>query len=412
MRLVLLFITRYLFSKKRTNFINIITGISFFGVMIGTAALVVVLSVYNGLEDLTKTMYSRFNPDIRIVPEQGKWLDGKTLQLDAAVFSEVKASSLVLEENAMLRYDQQEFIGLVKGVDDHFAQVTGIDSFLIRGQYRLWDAFGLPYAIPGSGVAYTLSISLQDFRNALEVYVPKRGKIDLMRPDAAFNKRVILPAGFFDVQPDINSRYTLVPLAFMQEMLGLDSNKASAVELRLLPGTNPVAFGKKLQSHLGDKYRVMDRDQQEDAIFRIFQTEKWWTYFFLLLIVLVAAMNLVGALSMLVIEKQRDIALLFSLGASRARIRMIFLGLGLLITFLGASLGIGLGSGISWLQETYALLEFEGSENFLVSAYPVKLRLGDLFVTLGGVMLIGLMCSIYPAIKASAVFERLRFSKE
>jgi len=412
MRLVLLFITRYLFSKKRTNFINIITGISFFGVMIGTAALVVVLSVYNGLEDLTKTMYSRFNPDIRIVPERGKWLDGKTLQLEVSRFSEVKRSSLVLEENAMLRYDQQEFIGTVKGVDANFAKVTGIDSFLIRGNYQLWDDFGLPYAIPGSGVAYTLSISLQDFRNALEIYVPKTGKIDLMRPDAAFNKRVILPAGFFDVQPDINSRYTLVPLAFMQELLGLDSTKASAVELRLQSGTAVKAFRKTLQAHLGNTFRVMDRDQQEDAIFRIFQTEKWWTYLFLLLIVLVAAMNLVGALSMLVIEKQRDIALLFSLGANRGHIRLIFLGLGLFITCLGAGLGIGLGAAISWLQETYALLEFEGSENFLVSAYPVKLRLNDLLVTLGGVLFIGLLCSIYPAMRAAAVFERLRFSKE
>jgi len=411
-RLILLFIFRYLFSRKRTNFINIITGISFFGVMVGTAALVVVLSVYNGLEDLTKTMYSRFNPDIRISPVQGKWLSAAELEVALADFKEIAASSRVLEENAMIRYDQQEFIGTLKGVDSNFAAVTGIDSFIIRGSYRLWDGFGLPYAIPGSGVAYTLSISLNDFRNALEVYMPKSGKIDLMRPDAAFNKRVILPAGFFDVQPEINSRYTLVPLAFMQELLGRDSNQVSALELKLVAGSSPTQTRAALQQQLGSAFLVQDRDQQEDAIFRIFQTEKWWTYFFLLLIVVVAAMNLVGALSMLVLEKQRDIALLFSLGASRTRIGIIFLGLGLFITLLGAGLGIGLGAGLSWAQETYALLEFEGSENFLVSAYPVRLRLGDLLATFGGVMFIGGLCSVYPALRASAVFERLRFSKE
>lgn len=407
MRLIRLFVFRYLFSKKRTNFINIITGISFFGVMVGTAALVVVLSVYNGLEDLTRSMYSRFNPDVRISPSAGKWLDAAALQQELRTFKGLATSAAVLEENAMLRYDRHEFIGAVKGVDSNYSTVTGIDSFIQRGRYMLWDGFGLPYAIAGSGVAYTLSISLNDYRNVLEVYVPKRGKIDLSRPDLAFRKRSLLPAGFFDVQPEINSRYTLVPLAFMQELLELDSSRASAVELKLVAGYDARKAVRQLQQQLGDGYLVQDREQQEEAIFRIFQTEKWWTYLFLLLIVLVAAMNLVGALSMLVMEKQRDIALLYSLGATPGRIRAIFLALGLLITLLGASLGVGVGAGLSALQEQYGLLEFAGSENFLVSAYPVQLRAGDVLATFGGVLLIGLLCSVYPALRAARNFSSL-----
>lgn len=408
MRLLLLFIGRYLFAKKRTNFIHIITGISFVGVMIGTASLVVVLSVYNGLEDLTKSMYSRFNPDLRITPAKGKWFDAGDIEKVLADFKSISTVSRVLEEHAMLRYDQQEFIGQLKGVDSNFHLTNGIDSFIIRGRYQLWDDFGLPYAVAGSGVAYTLNLSLNDFRNALEIYVPATGKISMMRPESAFKKRVLLPAGFFDVQPEINSRYTLVPLAFMQEILALDSQKVSALELAV---STPVTTGKQLQAALGDDWVVKNRDQQEEVIFRVFQTEKWWTYFFLLLIVVVAAMNLVGALSMLVLEKQRDIALLFSFGATPQRVRSIFLGIGLFISLVGASLGVGLGALLCWLQQHYGLLQFAGSENFIVQAYPVQLRLLDVLATFAGVLLIGFLCSVYPAKKATAVFDRLRFTK-
>lgn len=402
---------RYLFAKKRTNFINIVTGISFGGVLVGAAALIVVLSVYNGLEELTQGMYSKFNPDVRVRPLNSKLFDRRELAAQLKNFPQINGISYSIEENALFRYGDREVVGVIKGVDSAFVELTKVNETMVRGEYVLRDGFGLPYAMLGVGIGYQLQISLNDYRRGIEVYMPARGKkIDLLRPETSFEKRVLQPAGIFDIQPEINQQYVLVPLVFVSDLLGITEHQVGEVAVRLKPGVNAASFAKTLQTALGSDFEVKDRYRQQEAIFKIFQTEKWWTYFFLLLIVLVAALNLVGALSMLVIEKQRDIAILSSLGASKPMLFGIFMAVGFLITLVGASLGIGLGALLCTLQQQYEFIRFAGEGAFVVSAYPVALRFTDTLVVFAGVLLIGAVCTLYPAIKAakSMATEHLR----
>jgi lipoprotein-releasing system permease protein len=393
---------RYLFAKKRTNFINIVTGISFGGVLVGAAALIVVLSVYNGLEELTQGMYSKFNPDIRVRPLTSKLFSRAEMQSQLEQFPQINGISYSIEENALFRYGDRELVGVIKGVDSAFVELTQVNETMVRGEYVLRDGFGLPYAMLGVGIGYQLQISLNDYRRGIEVYMPARGKkIDLLRPEASFVKRSLQPAGIFDVQPEINQQYVLVPLVFVSDLLGVDEDQVGEVAMQLKPGIQATNFAKSLQTALGSDFEVKDRYRQQEAVFKIFQTEKWWTYFFLLLIVLVAALNLVGALSMLVIEKQRDIAILGSLGASKSMLFGIFMAVGSLITFIGASLGIGLGALLCWLQQQYEFIRFAGEGAFVVSAYPVSLRFSDAVIVFAGVLAIGALCTLYPALKAA-----------
>lgn len=404
-------IFRYLVAKKRTNFINLITGISFLGVWVGTAALVVVLSVYNGLEGLTESLYSKFNPDIRIRPAKGKLLDTATLTKFLASRSDIAHWSFTLEENALIRYGDKEVIGVIKGVDAEFAAVTDLPAAMMRGEYVLRDGFGLPYAMVGAGLGYQLQISLNDFRRGIEVYMPRRGaKLNLLQPESAFVRRSLQPAGIFDVQPEINQQYMLVPLVFLQDLLELTNQQAGSVEVRLKAGVDAEKAMLAWQKELGTAFEVKDRYRQEEALFKIFRSEKWWTYFFLMLIVLVAALNLIGSLSMLVIEKKRDIAILSSLGASGRLLFSLFFGLGMLITGIGVILGLFSGALLVWLQQQYGFVQFAGEGSFLVSAYPVALRSADLVFIALGVLLIGAICAFYPAMKAARlpVAENLR----
>lgn len=393
---------RYLFAKKRTNFINIVTGISFGGVLVGAAALIVVLSVYNGLEELTQGMYSKFNPDVRVRPLNSKLFDRREMEAQLKNFPQINGISYSIEENALFRYGDREVVGVIKGVDSAFVELTEVNQTMVRGEYVLRDGFGLPYAMLGVGIGYQLQISLNDYRQGIEVYMPARGKkIDLLRPETSFEKRVLQPAGIFDIQPEINQQYVLVPLVFVSDLMGITEHQVGEVAVRLKSGEHAASFAKKLQTALGSDFEVKDRYRQQEAIFKIFQTEKWWTYFFLLLIVLVAALNLVGALSMLVIEKQRDIAILSSLGASKPVLFGIFMAVGSLITLVGASLGIGLGTLLCTLQQQYEFIRFAGEGAFVVSAYPVSLRFTDILLVFGGVLLIGVLCTLYPALKAA-----------
>jgi len=393
---------RYLVAKKRSNFINLITAISFLGVWVGTAALVVVLSVYNGLEGLTESLYSKFNPDVRIRPAVGKLIDASVLKAFIAGREEVAAYSFTLEENALIRYGDREVVGVLKGVDEGFDEVTSLSESMMRGEYVMRDGFGLPYALVGAGIGYELQISLNDFRRGIDIYMPRRGaKLNLIQPESAFVRRSLQPAGVFDVQPEINQQYLIVPLVFLQELLQLDSKQAGNLEVRLHEGVDAESTMVAWQKLLGADFEVKDRYRQEEALFKIFKSEKWWTYFFLLLIVLVAALNLIGSMSMLVIEKQRDIAILSSLGASPRQIFQLFFLLGLLITSIGMVLGLGTGALLCWLQETYGFVEFGGQGSFVVSAYPVALRASDMLITAAGVLLIGAICAFYPARRAA-----------
>jgi len=394
---------RYLIAKKRLNFINIITAISFLGVWIGTAAIVVVLSVYNGLEGLTDSLYSKFNPDLRIRPTQGKVLQTSDLHKFLVGREEVEAFSFTLEENALIRYGEREVVGVLKGVDTAFSSVSGLEKSMLRGEYVLRDGFGLPYALVGAGIGYELQVSLNDFRNGLQIYMPRRGaKLNVLQPESAFVRRSLQPAGVFDVQPEINQQYLIVPLVFIQELLQLEEDIAGSLEVRLKAGTNAEKTMVQWQKMLGSKYEVKDRYRQEEALFKIFKSEKWWTYFFLLLIVLVASLNLIGSMSMLVIEKQRDIAILSSLGASPSLVFKLFFGLGWLITGIGMILGLVTGALLCWVQETYGFVEFGGQGSFVISAYPVALQWSDILATAAGVMVIGALCAYYPARRASS----------
>ena len=401
MNLSLFIAKRYLISKKSHNAINIISFISVAGVCIGTMAIVIILSAFNGISALVFGLYNTFDPDLKITPKEGK-----TFTIDSLSIEKIKKTggvayyTEVLQENALLKYDDKQVIATIKGVSDNFVKMSRLDTVIREGEFLLQHG-NIDYAVLGYGIARKLNISLSDFMNPLEIYVPKRGNESYLNPEDAFLIRSVEVSGVFSLNDDFDYRYALLPLSLAQTLLNRE-NSLSAIEIGLKAGANNEKVKAEIEeifastsiSSGGPGWVVKTRYEQNEVLFKTINSEKWWTFLILAFILIIATFNVIGSLTMLIMEKKKDIQTLIFLGAGKDLIKKIFMAEGLLITIMGITGGLLLGLLVCWLQIKFKLVPF--SEGFVVDAYPVKVMPLDLALVFCTVLLIGFFAAWYP----------------
>ncbi len=402
MRLALQIALRYLFSPKSHSAINLITLVAACGVGIITAAMICCLSVYNGFEQLVGDLTSRFDPDLRIEASQGKTFSDQP-QLRQLILShpDVEQVNATLEETVLLSYSGRQLPAVMKGVDQGFASVTQIDSILLGTDGFLLKDEVTDYCIPGAGLASILGIG-RGFVRPLTIYCPRReGKISLTNPEEAFAEQPLYCSNVFMVQQaDYDDQYFLCALPIARQLLG-DSLLTSAYEVKLRAGANTKKVEQQLLDHLSSKssslFIIKNRHEQQADAYRIMQIEKWITFLLIIFILLIASFNAIGALSMLIIDKEQQIRTLQNLGASSSLNRQIFTYVGWLFTGGGALCGALLGAVLCLLQQHFGFISLGSGDTtrYVVSAYPVVLQWGDILLTLAAVTLIGWLATFY-----------------
>lgn len=394
MNFPLLAARRYLFAKKSHNAVNVISAVSVVGVAIGTIALVIVMSVFNGFEDLARTLYSTFDPDLKITIAEGKSFIAAPDKLDQLRSDpDILTFSQTIEENVLLRYDKQQEIAVLKGVDDQYKQVTGIDTMIVDGNFQM-AANDHPQAIAGAGLATKLHIGLH-FINPILVYIVRNNSRITLDPERDLNRLYIFPAGVFAVDEEIDSQYLLVPLSFARQLLENDSI-TGAIEIKVKPGADINKVQKRVVSIFGPDFSVKTQYQQKEFYYRILKYEKWVGFMILAFVLLIASFNVVGSLSMLMIEKKSDIFILQSLGADKQMIGRIFITQGWMIVLTGVFAGLVLGALICWLQMAFGIISLPSSGTFIIDAYPVALRWNDFLFILLAVVAISLVTIYFP----------------
>ena len=392
---------RYLFSKKSHNAINVISGVSVCGVALATLAMVCTLSVFNGFRDLVATMFTAFDPELKITSVNGKVFDSEDERIQSIrQWSEIEVFSCSLEDNAMVQYKGRQAMVVVKGVEDNFSQLTAIDNILYgRGDFVLHDEV-VDYAIPGIELVSVLGTGIK-FLNPLEVYAPKRGaKINVANPTTSFQTDYLHSSGlvFAVNQQKYDASYILTSLSFARNLFQYDT-EVSSVELKLLPNASLSQVKDKVQDLLGADFKVQDRYEQQLDTYRIMEVEKLISYIFLTFILLIACFNVIGSLSMLIIDKRKDVETLRNLGADNKLVYRIFLLEGCLISFMGALIGVVLGLALCLIQQEFGILSLGSGDmagSFVVDAYPVSVQLGDVFLVLITVLLVSFLSVQYP----------------
>lgn len=398
---------RYLFSKKSTNAINIISYISIFGLSIGTAALVLVLSVFNGFEDLLSGLFSNFNPDIKVEIALGKSFEPNQddiKQINA--IANVEALSKTLEEVSIFKYNGSQDFGSIKGVDENFIKVTSMDTTLKEGVFML-SKDSIDFAVLGSGMRNKLSVNIEDKFSSLTVYTAKKKKKKKrtsIMPGSGLTKKSIYPAGTFSIHQDVNNQYILSSLAFSQELLS--TRKISAYEIKVKDESAMDETVQAIEKILGPNYTVKNRFRQNEAFLKIMNIEKWISFAIVSLTLLLVAFNLIGALWMIVLEKKKDISILKSMGAQDHSIRNIFLWEGTFLCIIGMVSGFILAILIYIGQKTIGIVPIP--EGFIVDTYPISMRVTDFLAVGITVLVIGLVASIPPALRAQRVPEMIR----
>ncbi|MGZ3810747.1 MAG: ABC transporter permease [Mucilaginibacter sp.] len=398
---------RYLFSKKKMHAINIISGVSMLGVFIGSAALIIILSVFNGLEKVILSAYSNFTAELRIEPKQGKTFDPNTpyfnaLHRDPKLFSFIQ----VLEEKALVRYGTTgEYIGTVRGVSDEFLRNKQLDSTIERGSFTLKDD-GHYMAVIGATVQGKLSVSIHNQLSPLQIYTPRRNASSSVDPLSEFDVRYIYPSGIFNIQQDFNG-LIITPIEFMRDLLNEPSN-VSAIDLNYKKGTDLQAVEKDIEDKVGTSYIIKNRFEQNADLYKTLNYERWFVFMILVFVLIIAIFNIIGSLTMLVIDKQKDIAILTSLGADKQLIQGIFFFEGMMISFIGCVVGMAVGLIFCVLQEQFGFIKF-GDNMTVVDAYPIALKFTDfilVFLTVTGI------AAIASGISARLSIKRLGEIKE
>ena len=389
---------RYLFSKKSHNAINIISMVSVCGVVLATIALVCALSVYNGFSDLFSTLFSNFDPDLKISPRTGKvFVPTDSLFLHVRTLPEVEHCSEVLEDNALVRYRDRQQLAVIKGVDDEYALTVGIDSILYDGRFVLQDPVA-SYATIGIGLASSLGISV-GFQSPLEIYSPKRNeKVNLANPATSFETEKAFIGGVFCVSQALyDEQYMLLPLSCVRRLLRYKT-EVSALELKLKEGSDVEAVKERIAAMIGERFCVEDRYEQQASSYRMLQIEKWMTFFILAFILSIALFNVVGSLSMLIIEKKTDTQMLRNMGASERLIKQIFLFEGWMIAGMGAIVGIAVGLFLCFIQQYFGIIKLGVEGAFIVDAYPVRVAFLDVVAVFLTVMGVGFLAAWYPVV--------------
>lgn len=389
---------RYLFSKKSHNAINVISGISVCGVALATLAMVCTLSVFNGFQDMVATFFTAFDPQVKITSVKGKVFDGSLPVLSQIKnMPEVAVYSESVEDNAMVQYKGRQVMAVIKGVEDNFDKLTPIDSILFgRGELILHDEVA-DYAIPGLQLLSTLGTGIR-FLDPIEVYAPKRGaKINMANPMSSFVSDDLFSSGLtFTVnQEKYDGSYILTSIDFARNLFQYDK-EVSAVNLRLHPTANEKDVISKIKRILGEDFYVQDRYEQQADTFRIMEIEKLISYIFLTFILMIACFNVIGSLSMLIIDKKNDVQTLRNLGASDNQIVRIFLFEGRMISFIGAVAGVILGLILCLVQQEYGIISLGNSGSFVVDSYPVSVHVWDVVLIFITVLVIGFISVWYP----------------
>ncbi|MCO5230681.1 MAG: FtsX-like permease family protein [Chitinophagales bacterium] len=390
---------RYLFSRKSTRVINVISMVTAFAMAIGAAALIIVMSTFNGFEDLVKSLYRVFYTDLLIQPAEGKFFVPEENILQLLENNEnIISYSQVIEENVLAEYGGRQHIFTMKGVDQNYYEVVWeLLDHIYSGNSKLYEE-DVPLAVLGVGVAYKLGVNLNLPNTLLNLYLPRNDKSNVSDVANAFRNSQIYAQGTFSVQQDFDDNYILVPIDFAQNLMGA-GNKISKIEIRLRSMTNPDAVKKQLAQSLGKDFIIKTRYEQNETLYKVMRTEKWAVFTILSFIVLIAAFNIISSLSMLVIEKKQDIATLIALGANRNTIRNIFLIEGLLISLLGAISGLVIGLGFCLLQINVGLIKMPGT-SFMIEYYPVEIYRTDIILIVFVIIFISLVMSWLPAHRA------------
>ena len=394
MKLSVYIAKRYLFAKKSRNAINIISAVSVAGVAVGTMALIIILSVFNGLETMVSAIFNTFDPDLKVTAIEGKSFIPDTSQLKLLSNVEgVSCYTLTLEENALLKYGDREFIGIIKGVDENYTQVSGIDSSMWEGDFILHAENRRQYAIPGLGVASYLGIRTNFVQPLCIVFPRKSGGMSLSAENS-LNERYILTSGIYAVEKEYDSKYVYVPIDFARSVTETPDGITS-VEIRFKDEADTVQVQKTIAKIYGEGFRVQNRYEQQELFYKVMKSERLAIFLILTLILIIASFNIIGSLTMLIIEKERDIEILKSLGAGKKLIQNIFIFEGWLISIIGAASGVFLGFLICWLQQRFGLVKLQ-SNSLIMDAYPVVMKLKDFIIVPATVLLIGYWAAWYP----------------
>jgi lipoprotein-releasing system permease protein len=358
-------------------------------------ALIIILSVFNGLETMVNAIFNKFDPDLKIIAAAGKTFIPDTARLKLlATVEGLSCYSLTIEENALLKYGERQYIATIKGVDENYAMVTNIDSSMYDGDFILKNEKGRNFAVPGIGVAQILGLRI-NFVEPLNIIVPRRtGSINITADENPLKKIYIFPSGIFEVEKEYDSKYVYVPIEVARDLTENEEGVTS-VEIKFAENADAEKVQRKIASIFGKGFIVQNRYEQQEIFFKVMKSERLAIFFILTLILIIASFNIIGSLTMLIIEKERDIEILKSLGADNNLIRNIFIFEGWLISIIGALTGIILGFLICWLQQTFGLVKLQ-SASLMMNAYPIVMKLKDFIVVPLTVLLIGYWAAWYP----------------
>ena len=388
---------RYLFSKKSHNAINVISMISVCGIAIATMAMVCVLSVFNGFGGIVERMFNAFDPDLKITVKEGKVFDWHTPEFERALQVDgIQMISESLEENALFLFDESQVPVLMKGVSEEFRLMADMEKLVVDGTFKLREDV-VDYTTLGAGLAVTLG-ARPGFINPIEIYAPKRDeRVNLANPAAAFNRGHVQIGGVFSLNsPRHDEQMALVPIGLARDLFHYD-DEVTTLDIQLAPGASVKRVKREVQNALGDRFLVEDRFEQQRESYRMLQIEKWVTFLILAFILLIAVFNVVGSLSMLIVEKQEDIRSLRHMGASNELVSRVFLYEGWLITFIGIVVGIVAGLVLCLLQQHFGLLRLSDTPGaYIIDSYPVIVQFTDILVVFAVVSVIGLLTVLYP----------------
>ena len=383
---------RYLFTSKSKNVVNIISYISLFGVAVGTAALVIVMSVFNGFEKLVLDMYNSFDPHLKITSVVGKTFNPEDVKSILLEQKDIKLYAEVLEEKVLIQNNGNEIIATIKGVDDNFNELVNFSKLVVFGD-SVFENFNGNAVIVGNGIAYNLSINVNNIFEQINITAPNRTS-KYIKDKSDLVKTAFLPIGVFSVQAEYDNEYIICPLKNLQNILERE-NEVSAIEVNLLNSENMEDVKSEIQKQIGDNYIVKTRLEQHEFLYKLLNSEKLAVFLILVFILIIASFNIISSLSMMMIDKQKDIKTFWNLGSSEKQIRNIFFTKGILGVLVGSAIGLFIGVGFSLLQQHFGFIAMEG--NFVVNAYPVELNIKDVLIVEITVIVIGLIACFYPA---------------
>lgn len=401
------FAWRYFRAKKSTNAINIISWVTAGVIAFSTMCQVLVLSVFNGFEGLVQSLYSNFYSDVKVVAPKGKTITLSSSQIQQVEkLADVKGVSLDAEEKALLQSGEQQTVVLLKGVDDKYSKVSGVPQKMLHGVFDV-GTIDQPKLVMGSGIEYAIGVESDKNLFPVTVFLPKKSSGANANPLTALSEGNANTSGSFAIQQDFDNKYVITNLDFVKQQMNYAADEYSALEISLLNPESSDRFTKDLQKMLGPAYKVLTKYQQNTSLYNSMRFEKWATYAILTLILIIAAFNMIGALTMLVLEKRKDISVLQALGADRNLIKKIFLSEGLLLAVTGAVTGIILALILCFLQVKYKIIKLTGS-SFLIDYFPVKFVLTDFLLIIATALIISFIASWFPAKKASLQIFNLK----